>query len=85
MVDPEKLMEVIKKRAPIKTTQIRSEYQNETGDRMDVGEDEVALVQLREEQKIRFITEPWKGSCWIVLFDHVDESDYPKVDCNLFW
>ncbi len=85
-MDHEILLKIIRRKPNgIKSTEIRSAYQKETDEMVPIGEEKEALVQMREERKIKFITEPWKEACWVVTPDYVDGGDYPKNECNLFW
>lgn len=86
MANAEKLLYIINQ-APhgIRTVKLRSVYRKEYGQDLPVENDRELLIQLRKEKKIKFITEPWHNSCWVVKLDYQDKSDYPKKECELFW
>jgi hypothetical protein len=85
-----KIIEEAETRGGIKTSQIRSAYKKETGKMPSLEDEEKALIQLREERKIRFETEPWRGYCYVVTYDYKwEQKDYhdakKRIECMLFW
>jgi|GEM_PF-6498800 len=85
-MDLDKLLTVITNHSKgIKSTQIRSEYKKMTGESVSIGDEREALIELKNQGKIKFISEPWRNSCWVVLPNHKESCDYPKDECELFW
>lgn len=73
----------------LRSHELYSEYAKETGEYPNHGDDRKVLLELKDEGKIKFVTETWKDYCWIVPANWCCRPrpgyiNVEKVECNLF-